>query len=158
MNGGKAKGEGMIRRFGDTPARGRRYTLRRGAYAVLLAGRDVLLTYQAAPEPEFQLPGGGIDKGESILRALRREVYEETGWSIGAPLRLGAFRRFAYMPEYDLWAEKLCHIYLARPLRRLSPPLEPGHSAVWIEARAAVGLLGNDGDRQFLKDAIARFA
>lgn len=147
----------MIRRFGDAPVRGQRYTLRRGAYAVLLEGRDVLLTHQAEPEPEFQLPGGGIDRGESPVRALRREVFEETGWTIGTPLRLGAFRRFAFMPEYDLWAEKLCLIYVARPVRRLSPPLEPGHSPIWTAASTAVGLLGNDGDRHFLKQAIARF-
>ena len=33
--------------------------------------------------------------------------------------RLGALQRFAYMPEYDLWARKVCHVYLARPVRRL---------------------------------------
>jgi 8-oxo-dGTP diphosphatase len=149
-----AKGQVMIRRFGETPVKGQRYALRRGAYAVLLSGKDVLLTYQEAPEPEFQLPGGGIDPGESLVRALRREVFEETGWSIGTPVRLGAFRRFAYMPEYDRWAEKLCAIYAARPARRLSEPTEPGHTAVWMAARDAVDLLGNDGDRHFLKQAL----
>jgi 8-oxo-dGTP diphosphatase len=145
----------MIRRFGGSPAKGQRYRLRHGAYAVLMDGRDVLLTYQAEPEPEFQLPGGGIDPGESPLRALRREVYEETGWSIGAPLRLGAFRRFAYMPEYDLWAEKLCTIYLARPVRRLSEPTEAGHSALWMAGRDAAEVMANDGDRHFLLHALA---
>lgn len=145
----------MIRRFGDVPARGQRYRLRHGIYAVLIDGRDVLLTYQDAPEPEVQLPGGGIDPGESPLRALRREVREETGWSIAAPLRLGAFRRFAYMPEYDLWAEKLCTVCLARPVRRLSQPTEPGHTALWMPMRDAAEVLGNDGDRHFLLRAIA---
>lgn len=144
----------MIRRFGEPPVKGQRYVLRHGTYAVLMNGGDVLLTYQESPEPEFQLPGGGIDPGESPLRALRREVYEETGWSIGTPRRLGAFRRFAYMPEYDKWAEKLCTVYLARPVRCLSDPTEPGHTAVWIDGREAIDLLGNDGDRHFLKRAL----
>ena len=144
----------MIRRFGEAPVQGQRYVLRQGVYAVLLSGKDVLVTHQAEPEPEFQLPGGGIDPGESPVRALRREVFEETGWSIGTPLRLGAFRRFAYMPEYDIWAEKLCTIYAARPARRLSDPTEPGHSAIWMDGRAAVDLLGNDGDRHFLQRAL----
>jgi 8-oxo-dGTP diphosphatase len=128
--------------------------MRHGAYAVLLAGRDILVTYQDEPEPEVQLPGGGIDPGESPLQALRREVYEETGWCIATPLRLGAFRRFAYMPEYDLWAEKLCAIYLARPARKLSEPTEPGHSAIWMDAREAAEVLANDGDRRFLLHAL----
>lgn len=141
----------MIRRFGDAPLRDQKYSLRPGVYAILALGKDILLTHQAAPEPEFQLPGGGIDPGESPARALHREVFEETGWSISAPRRLGAFRRFAYMPEYDRFAEKLCHIYLARPVRRLGPPSEPGHSAVWTPADAAADLLGNAGDRHFLR-------
>ena len=104
--------------------------------------------------PEFQLPGGGIDKGESPLPALHREVFEETGWSITAPRRLGAFRRFTFMPEYDLWAEKLCTIYIARPVRQLADPPEPGHEAVWMSVEVAVESLGNPGDRHFLAQLV----
>lgn len=140
----------MIRRFGEPAVAGQRYRVRPGAYAVLHLGRDVLLTYQEAPDAEFQLPGGGIDPGESPLQALHREVFEETGWSIAEVRRLGAFRRFAYMPEYDRWAEKICHVHLARPVRRLGPPREAGHTAVWVDARDAAGLVGNPGDAHFL--------
>lgn len=133
--------------------RGQTYRLRAGAYAVLLLGTRVLVTHQATPRPEYQLPGGGIDAGESPLRALHREVFEETGWGIATPRRLGAFRRFAYMPEYDRWAEKLCTVYLARPTRPFGPPSEPGHRAVWLEAAEAAEMLGNDGDRHFLRQA-----
>ena len=141
----------MMRRFGEPPVSGQKYRLRPGAYAVLALGRDVLLTYQEEPDPEFQLPGGGIDPGESPVRALHREVFEETGWSIAAPRHIGAFRRFAYMPEYDRWAEKICHIYTARPVRRLGPPREAGHSAVWVKASEAASLAGNPGDAFFLR-------
>ncbi len=144
----------MIGRFGETPRPGRIYRRRPGAYAVLLREGRVLLTHQTDPVPEFQLPGGGIDRGESPLRALRREVLEETGWHVGPLRRLGAFRRFAYMPEYDLWAEKLCTIYLGRPALRRSPPLEPGHTAVWLTPSEALGLVGNAGDRHFLARAL----
>ena len=144
----------MIRRFGERLVRGQRYGIRHGVYAVLLRGRDVLITHQAEPEPEYQLPGGGIDPGESPLRALHREVREETGWSIAAPSRIGAFRRFVYMPEYDKWAEKVCTIYLAHPARRHGAPTEPGHDAVWLPAEMALPLLSNDGDRHFLGRAL----
>ncbi|WP_126975266.1 NUDIX domain-containing protein [Frigidibacter oleivorans] len=144
----------MIRRVGEPPEAGRSYGRRPGVYAVLALGSSVLLTHQARPVPEFQLPGGGIDRGEQPIRALHREVYEETGWSIARPRRLGAFRRFTYMPEYDRWAEKLCTVYLARPVRPLGPPTEPGHLAIWLPAAEAAELLGNDGDRLFLRQAM----
>lgn len=141
----------MIRRFGEAVRPGQKYRPRHGAYAVLRLGGDVLVTHQMAPVPEFQLPGGGIDPGESPLRALHREVFEETGWGISVSRRIGAFRRFTYMPEYDRWAEKLCSIYLARPVRRLSDPTEPGHTAIWMPADEAARRLGNAGDRHFLQ-------
>lgn len=139
----------MIRRFGETPERGRKYTRRVGVYALLPRGGQLLLTCQTEPGPDLQLPGGGIDPGESPITALHREVYEETGWHVANPRRVGAFRRFTYMPEYDLWAEKVCLIYRARPVRRKGPPSEAFHEALWMEAADAVELLGNDGDRYF---------
>lgn len=139
----------MIPRFGTPPRKDVRYTMRPGAYAVLLQGDQMLLTHQAEPTPEFQLPGGGIDPGESPVVALMREVFEETGYRITKPRRLGAFRRFTFMPEYDLWAEKLCTIYHAMPTLRIGPPTEPGHEAVWMDVESAVAQLGNAGDRHF---------
>jgi len=142
----------MIRRYGDSPARGQKYIRRAGVYAILPMEGGILATHQAEPVPEIQLPGGGIDRGEHPVAALHREVFEETGWKVAVLRRLGAFRRFTYMPEYDLWAEKLCTVYLARPILRLGPPSEPGHSAVWIPAPTAAARLGNPGDRAFLAD------
>lgn len=141
----------MIRRYGESVKPGQRYTRRPGVYAVIAEGDALLATHQIEPVPEFQLPGGGIDPGESPLTALHREVFEETGWHIAGARRLGAFRRFTYMPEYDRWAEKLCHIYLARPVRPHGPPSEPGHSAHLVEAHVAAEILGNSGDRHFLR-------
>jgi 8-oxo-dGTP diphosphatase len=140
----------MIRRFGEPVEAGRRYVRRPGIYAVIRRDGEVLLTHQAEPVPEFQLPGGGLDPGEQPFAALHREVLEETGWTIAVERRLGAFRRFTYMPEYDLWAEKLCSIYLARPVRRIGPPSEAGHTAVWAPLGVACRIVGNDGDRHFL--------
>ena len=144
----------MIRRFGTPPHHSQRYKRRPGAYAILLRGDEMLVTRQFLPEtmdaPEIQLPGGGIDPGESPVPALHREVFEETGWHMTAPRRLGAFRRFTFMPEYDLWAEKLCTIYLARPTLRLSKPTEPGHEAILMPKSVALQVLFNEGDVHFV--------
>jgi 8-oxo-dGTP diphosphatase len=144
----------MIKRYGKSPETGRHYTRRPGVYAILWDGRAILATHQSAPSPEYQLPGGGIDRGEQPIAALHREVMEETGWHISGVRRLGAFRRFTFMPEYDLWAEKICTVYLARPVLRIGPPTEAGHQAVWMQPEAALGLLGNPGDRAMLVRAL----
>jgi 8-oxo-dGTP diphosphatase len=127
-----------------------RYTPRPGAYVILQRGADLLLTIQDGKRPELQLPGGGIDAGEQIIPALHREVMEETGWKMGKPVRLGAFKRFVFMPEYDMWAEKICAIYWARPTLRLGDPLEETHTAVWVPIAEAAALLTNGGDAAFV--------
>lgn len=140
----------MTPRYGEPPQSGRTYRRRPGVYAILQLGDDVLLTHQDRPVPEYQLPGGGIDRGESVLRALHREVFEETGWSIAVQRRLGVYRRFAFMPEYGIWAEKICHIYLARPVRAIAAPSEPGHTAIWVRLNDAQQLLASTGDSTVL--------
>lgn len=141
----------MIRRYGEAVRRDQRYSRRAGVYAIIRDGGAVLVTHQQSPTPEFQLPGGGIDPGEQPIAALHREVFEETGWRIALQRRLGAFRRFTYMPDYDRWAEKLCTIYLAQPVLRLGPPTEPGHNAAWMTLEEAAEMLGNSGDRAFVR-------
>lgn len=141
----------MTPRFGEAPKAGQRYVRRPGVYAILPRDGAVLLTHQAEPHPEVQLPGGGIDPGEHPIAALHREVFEETGWRIAAPRRLGAFRRFTWMPEYRIWAEKICTIYVATPVRRMGPPSEPGHTALWAPLAEAAALLGNPGDAAFVR-------
>lgn len=145
----------MIKRVGERVRADRRYILRPGVYAVLRRGDAVLLTHQAAPEPELQLPGGGIDPGEPPIRALHREALEETGYTLGRVRRLGAYRRFVFMPDYDLWAEKVCTLYLACPGLRLGPPREQGHMAVWMPLVDAIDHLASPGDRDMVRRVAA---
>lgn len=144
----------MIPRLGERVRPSQRYTPRPGAYVLACRGGDVLLTFQAEPAPEFQLPGGGIDEGEAPLAALHREVMEETGWRIAAPRKVAVMRRFVFMPEYDLWAEKVCHIYRAHPVRVIAAPTEPGHSAHWVPLPRAAHLVANPIDAAVLSRAL----
>ena len=141
----------MIRRFEEPHVAGVKYTYRPGVYVILPRDGMLLLTHQVLAKSELQLPGGGIDPGESPVQALHREVYEETGWRVTNARRLGAYRRFTYMPEYDMWAEKLCMIYTAMPVRRLGPPTEGDHTALWATPAIAAQELTNEGDRHFVK-------
>ena len=55
------------------------------------------------------------------------------------------------MPEYKMRAEKLCHIYLAKPILKKCDPTEQDHTAVFVDIDAAYRILAVDGDAYFLK-------
>lgn len=140
-----------MRRIGE-PWLDRPWRHRRGVYAVIKGARGLLLVDQ---DGELQLPGGGIEPGESPLQTLHREVREETGWRIAAPRRLGGFRRFAWLEEYGFWALKVQAVYLARAVYPLGPPLEAGHTPLWMTPAQAARRLDVAGDREMVRQAIA---
>lgn len=140
-----------MKRYGAPKKECVKYTERAGSYAILLRHGRLLLTYQGGIHNEYQLPGGGIDPGESPLAALHREVLEETGWRISKPHFIGAFRRYAYMPDYDLFAEKICRIYFAFPVRKICDPIEQNHREYWCDPQEALSLIKNEGDRRLVQ-------
>jgi len=62
------------------------YHTRLAAYALLVDERErVLLAWwngEGHSEPQWSLPGGGIDFDESVRDGLVREVFEETGYHV----------------------------------------------------------------------------
>ncbi len=67
---------------------------RPSVYGIVLHERRVLVA-QARSTRKYVLPGGGIEKGEPVEAALRREVWEETGVEV----EVGEFLHF----ETDLF-------------------------------------------------------
>ena len=138
-----------MRRYDETVKQKIVYKTRISVYGVISVGKKVLLTDQ--DEEEIQLPGGGVDSGEQKYHALVREVLEETGWKIKPIRHVGTYQRYVFMPEYKLWAHKICHIYYCRGIYPLSEPLEKGHVPILTTPDLAIKLLQNQGDKDFLK-------
>jgi 8-oxo-dGTP pyrophosphatase MutT (NUDIX family) len=64
-----------------------------GVRVMLIRDGRVLLvrhTYR----PDWYLPGGGVDRGESLEQAARREAQEEAGATLGSLELLGVYSNF----------------------------------------------------------------
>lgn len=143
----------MLRRIGEPWRSTKPYRDRPGVYGIITGRGGLLCVWQ---DDELQLPGGGVDPGEQPIRALHREVREETGWVIGTPRRIASFQRYSWIPEYSMWARKVQAIYLARAIHPLGPPEEDGHTPVWLEPELAALKLDVEGDRRMVAMALDR--
>ena len=131
-----------------------KYQRRVGAYGIILQKNDLILTEQITKENgiELQLPGGGSNENESLIHALYREVMEETGWGIKVLKKEGIFQRFTYMPEYKIWAHKICHIYRCAATMRKTEHLEKNHRSVIMNKKKALEKVVDTGFKYFIQN------
>ena len=92
-----------------------------GVRAIITRNQDILLiehTYLS----RWYLPGGGVERSESPLTALRRELIEEVGIMVqDTPLLLGAYyNRREGRDDYTL----LYHVSLFTQQNTLSPEIK----------------------------------
>ena len=66
--------------------------------AILTRGAEMMVVRD--PGGEHIVPGGRVEDGEGLLDALKRELLEETGWSVrGDPARIGMFHFHILSPK-----------------------------------------------------------
>lgn len=87
----------------------------------------------------WMLPGGGVDAGESILDALRREVYEETGCRASSCEPLGYVEENRGHADYT---QLSCYFIVNTPDEALQPHLTKqeaahGATAAWMTLQEA---------------------
>jgi len=103
----------------------------------------------------WSLPKGHIEKGETILEAARREIYEESGVKnlkfiklLGSYERLSGGRH-ARVPGEMTMKEKLT-FFLFETDREVLKPIDPHNpEARWVDRDKVAALLTHPKDREF---------
>ena len=83
-------------------------------------GRVAVFSHARTPDAGWQVPGGGVEAGESLEQAVLRETREESGLECETIDYLGSMNRAHWDPERQSVAEAPRHFFHLRP--KAPPP------------------------------------
>ncbi|WP_051507360.1 bifunctional GNAT family N-acetyltransferase/NUDIX hydrolase [Saccharibacillus sacchari] len=135
----------------DKPADEHGFALRQAARAVLTDGAGRMALMHVAKDGYHKLPGGGIEPGEDVYSALRREMREESGAEIEVTGTIGMTAE--YIAEYKL--KQFSYAYSAE---LVGSPGESafteeeqagGFAAMWVKPDEALSLMENDQPKSY---------
>jgi 8-oxo-dGTP diphosphatase len=132
-------------RFG-APRHGLRYTDRPAAYGLLeRAGRLALVHVSLKNQPPFyDLPGGGIDAGESAPQALAREFGEETGLVVRAGGLVTRAEQYMLSAHDEPFLSQGTFFEAVFEGERPALKIEDDHELVWMAPHEALARLRHD--------------
>ncbi|MFZ0609843.1 MAG: NUDIX domain-containing protein [Xanthobacteraceae bacterium] len=95
-----------------------------GARALIFDGEGRVFLVKHSYVAGWHLPGGGVEKGETLLTALERELREEGNIELAEPPVLHAL-------YFNRRASRRDHValYVVRAFRQIAPP-QPNHEIV----------------------------
>ncbi len=126
--------------------------------AAIIRGNRVLIVRRAKPPSEglYTLPGGGVEAGESLHDAIKREVKEETGIVI-EPVALAGYREAIGRDAEGKVARHFVIMAFACRWLAGEPRLnEELAEARWLEPAAIAGIETTDGLAEIVAAAVEK--
>ena len=93
----------------------------------------------------YFLPGGGIDKNESDVDALKREILEEIGYQAFVLSKIGETIEYIKPDRDEKHYQIYCRFYIVQLGSKIEEIVEKDHRLVWLLQEDAVELLSSQG-------------
>jgi len=77
-----------------------------GVFIIIEGPEGLLITKNNREPKSLELPGGGLDRGESLNRAIERETLEEIGVVLIKPIKIAELKSRIGGPEVFLFYER----------------------------------------------------
>jgi ADP-ribose pyrophosphatase YjhB (NUDIX family) len=132
-------------KFGDS------YELRKSARAILLNAQGEMATQYLKTYTYHKLPGGGIEQGESVEEALKREVLEEVGCGCEIVKPIGVV--IEYPNKYKMIHISYC--FVAQVVGEVGAPkleegeIEEGQETLWMQPSLVLEKMKSDTPGKF---------
>ena len=125
------------------------YRKRPGAYAIIINKNDDKVGIVTDGADYFYL-GGGIEKGETKIEALQRELIEESGYSIK---NIKEFKEVGshIFDEDKRYLEVIASVYIAEFDEKVAEPIEKDHTVLWVKPKEYVYKMFREWQRYIME-------
>ena len=125
------------------------YRKRPGAYAIIINKNNDKVGIVTDGADYFYL-GGGIEKGETKLEALQRELIEEAGYSIK---NIKEFKEVGshIFDEDKGYLEVIASVYIAEFDEKVTEPIEKGYTVLWVKPEEYVYKMFREWQRYIME-------
>lgn len=131
------------------------YKKRPGAYAIIINKNDDEIGIAKVEDELFYL-GGGIEEGETKLEALRRELIEETGYTIKNIKEFEEVGSYVFSKDKG-YLEVIASVYTAEFDEKVTEPIEKDHIVLWVKPEEYENKMFREWQRYIMKRFIEKF-
>lgn len=128
----------------------RQYYKRPGAYVIIESDKDNKIAIVSNNVDVYFFLGGGIEKNETVIESLKREVIEESGYSLKDIKLFDKVSSYCHS-DTNGYMDIDATIYIAKFEEKVADPIEKDHKLIWVDPNEYKDKLFHEYQRYILK-------
>ncbi|HBS46295.1 MAG TPA: ADP-ribose pyrophosphatase [Paenibacillus sp.] len=135
-----------------------KFNIRKSARAIVVNSQGKMAVLFVSKEQYYKLPGGGVEPGENLREALKREVLEEVGVEVEVVNEIGLV--IEYRNKDELLQFSYCYfckvIGETQNTTYTEDEINAGYELNWIGIKEAVSIISNNSTENYVGKFIVR--